>query len=96
MIGLVDFSSPEIERTLDLYTSIEPVRAVRQHLGWHPTNPLLRYAPRPELLSNTVWQNGLALLRGRQLRCEIEIFKYNCPSSRSWLPAILTSSSSCR
>src|SRR5262245_1585338 len=28
MIGLVDFSSPEIEHTLDLYTSIEPVRAV--------------------------------------------------------------------
>jgi len=39
MIGLVDFSSPEIEHTLDLYASIEPVRAVRQHLGWHPTNP---------------------------------------------------------
>jgi predicted TIM-barrel fold metal-dependent hydrolase len=74
MIGLVDFSSPEIERTLDLYTSIEPVRAVRQHLGWHPTNPLLRYAARPELLSNTVWQDGLALLRGRHLCCEIEIF----------------------
>ena len=26
MIGLVDFASPEVERTLDLYTSIEPVR----------------------------------------------------------------------
>ena len=96
MIGLVDFSSPEIERTLDLYTSIEPVRAVRQHLGWHPTNPLLRYAPRPELLSNTVWQNGLALLRGRHLRCEIEIFGSQLPEFASWLPAILTSSSFCR
>ena len=30
MIGLVDFSSPEIEHTVDLYASIEPVRAVRQ------------------------------------------------------------------
>ena len=83
MIGLVDFSSPEIERTLDLYTSIERVRAVRQHLGWHPTNLLLRYAPRPELLSNTVWQNGLALLRGRNLRCEIEIFGSQLPEFAS-------------
>lgn len=83
MIGLVDFSSPEIEHTLDLYTSIEPVRAVRQHLGWHPTNPLLRYAPGPELLSNTVWQDGLALLRGRHLRCEIEIFGSQLPEFAS-------------
>ena len=34
MIGLVDFSSPEIERTLDLYTSIEPIRMHQQrHAG---------------------------------------------------------------
>jgi predicted TIM-barrel fold metal-dependent hydrolase len=83
MIGLVDFSSPEIEHTLDRYTSIEPVRAVRQHLGWHPTNPLLRYASGPELLSNTVWQDGLALLRGRHLRCEIEIFGSQLPEFAS-------------
>ena len=83
MIGLVDFSSPEIERTLDLYASIEPIRAVRQHLGWHPTNPLLRYGPRPDLLSNTVWRNGLALLRGRNLRCEIEIFGSQLPEFTS-------------
>ena len=81
MIGLVDFSSPGVERTLDLYTSIEPVRAVRQHLGWHPTNPLLRYAPRPEILSDTVWQNGLPCSVAAT-DCQIEIFGSQLPSSR--------------
>src|SRR5262249_4482265 len=61
MIGLVDFSSPEIEHTFDLYTSIECVRAVRQHLGWHPTNPLLRYAPGPELSQLPEFVHGCQL-----------------------------------
>src|SRR6266481_5405035 len=74
MIALVDFLNPGLERSLDAYASVEQVRCVRQHLGWHPTNPLLRYEPLPDLLSDADWRRGLAALRGRGLLCEIEIF----------------------
>lgn len=83
MIALVDFLSPDLDRTLDAYASVEHVRCVRQHLGWHPTNPLLRYAPRPDLLSDAAWRRGLASLRGRNLLCEIEIFASQLPDLAS-------------
>ena len=83
LIARADFLSPELEDTLDLYTSIDRVRAVRQHLGWHPTNPALRFASRPDLLSDPAWRSGLALLRGRGLCCEIEIFAPQLPDLAS-------------
>jgi predicted TIM-barrel fold metal-dependent hydrolase len=83
MIALVDFLSPGLDRTLDAYASMEHARCVRQHLGWHPTNPLLRYAPRPDLLSDAAWRRGLGLLRGRDLLCEIEIFASQLPDLAS-------------
>ena len=74
MIGLVDFLSSDLERTLDTYKDTKHVRCVRQHLGWHPTNPLLRYATQPDLLTEASWRRGIALLRGRDLACELEVF----------------------
>jgi predicted TIM-barrel fold metal-dependent hydrolase len=67
MIGLVDFLSPNLERTLDAYELARHLRCVRQHLGWHPTNPLLRYATQPGLLSNSSWRRGLCLAAGSWL-----------------------------
>jgi len=79
MIGLVDFRSPDLERRLETYASAGPVRCVRQHLGWHPTDPLLRFAPGPDLLFDVAWRRGVASLRGRGLACEIEIFGPQLP-----------------
>ncbi|HTH98319.1 MAG TPA: amidohydrolase family protein [Stellaceae bacterium] len=79
MIARVDFLNPELERTLDAYAAVRHVRCVREHLGWHPTNPQLRFAPRPDLLSDAAWRGGIASLRGRDLRCEIEIFASQLP-----------------
>ncbi|MFC7397560.1 amidohydrolase family protein [Chelatococcus sp. GCM10030263] len=79
MIGLVDFASPDLERRLEDYRSAGPLRCVRQHLAWHPTNPLLRYATRPDLLADAAWRRGLALLRGGGLVCEIEVFGPQLP-----------------
>ena len=47
MIALVDFLSPDLNSMLDAYALIQRVRCVRQHMGWHPENPLLRYTQRP-------------------------------------------------
>jgi len=74
MIASVDFLSPDLKRTLDAYAGARRVRSVRQHMGWHPANPRLRYARHAGLLSEAAWQRGIASLRGRGLVCEIEIF----------------------
>ncbi|MFZ0592487.1 MAG: amidohydrolase family protein [Bryobacteraceae bacterium] len=73
IIAVVDFLSPNIEKALDSYSSLRHVRAVRQHLAWHPTNPLLRFAERPDVLTDKCWQQRLRLLRKYNFCCEIEI-----------------------
>jgi predicted TIM-barrel fold metal-dependent hydrolase len=79
IIALVDFLSSDIERTLCSYDSLRHVRAVRQHLAWHPNNPLMRFATRADILADKAWQGGLASLLGHDLRCEIEIFSSQLP-----------------
>ncbi len=83
LIAQADFLSSDIEHTLDLYASMNRVRAVRQHLAWHPTNPLLRYASRPDVLCDPAWRQAIALLRGRGLCCELEIFAPQLPQLAS-------------
>jgi len=74
LIARVDFLDPDLDRILDEYASMGHVRCVRQHLGWHPTNPALRFAARPDLLSDDAWQGRVATLRGSGLVCELEVF----------------------
>jgi predicted TIM-barrel fold metal-dependent hydrolase len=74
LIASVDFLNPELDRILDEYASMGHVRCVRQHLGWHPTNPALRFATRPDLLSDDVWRSRIAALRKSGLVCELEVF----------------------
>lgn len=74
MIASVDFLDPGLNRVLEKYAASGRVRCVRQHLGWHPTNPALRFAARPDLLSDDVWRGRVAALRGRELVCELEVF----------------------
>ena len=74
MIASVNFLDPELTHVLDEYTALRHVRCVRQHLGWHPTNPVLSFASRPDLMTDDGWRRGVGTLRGRGLVCELEIF----------------------
>jgi predicted TIM-barrel fold metal-dependent hydrolase len=74
MIVSVDFRAPDFEHTIEAYRAVGRVRAVRQHLAWHPTNDLLRFAQAPDLMADVAWRRGLASLRNHDLACEIEIF----------------------
>jgi predicted TIM-barrel fold metal-dependent hydrolase len=56
---------------------------VREHLGWHPTNPALRLTSRPDLLTDPGWRRGVGKLRGRGLACELEIFSPQLPEFAS-------------
>jgi len=74
MVALVDFLDPRLEERLETYHSLPNVTAVREHLGWDHVNPLKRFARRPDLLSDPVWQNGLRHLRSRNFKCGLEVF----------------------
>ena len=74
MIASIDFLDPGLNEVLEKYASIGRVRCVRQHLGWHPKNPALRFATRPDLLSDDSWRSRIAALRGREMVCELEVF----------------------
>ena len=73
-IACVDFRDPDVEHTIEAYRALGRVCAVRQHLAWHPTSDLLRFAQAPDLLDDVDWRRGLASLRIHDLACEIEIF----------------------
>jgi predicted TIM-barrel fold metal-dependent hydrolase len=79
IIARVDLLSPDIEGVLNIYSSIRRVRAVREHLAWHPKNPLLRFAKQPDVLGDKAWQERLALLSKYHMCCEIEIFAPQLP-----------------
>jgi predicted TIM-barrel fold metal-dependent hydrolase len=79
-IASADFANADVARLLDDYASIGLVRAVRQHLAWHPTNPLLRFAPRPDMMADAAWRRGIELLEQHDLACEIEIMAPQLPS----------------
>ncbi|SAL09367.1 amidohydrolase [Caballeronia peredens] len=74
MIAVIDFSAPDVERTLDAYASIERIRCVRQHMAWHPSNASLRFASRPDLMTDAQWLRGIGSLNGRAFVCELEVF----------------------
>jgi predicted TIM-barrel fold metal-dependent hydrolase len=74
MIASVDFCAPDLDHTIEVYRASGRIRAVRQHLAWHPTNELLRFAPARDLLANAAWRRGLASMRKHDLACEVEVF----------------------
>lgn len=79
LVALVDFLDPELEQRLETYRSLPNVAAVREHLGWDRTNPLKRFAKRPDLLSDPSWQRGLRHLRNHDFKCGLEIFAPQIP-----------------
>ncbi len=76
VIALADFKSPDIAKVLDRYGSMTDVRAVRQHLAWDPSNPLLRFTSEQNRLSDAEFRKGVCLLRKHGLCCEIEVFAH--------------------
>src|SRR5262249_25930604 len=65
--------------TLDAYEQCTSVTSVRQHLGWDASNPLRRFAKRPDLLQDRRWRDGLKLLERYNFKCSLELFSPQLP-----------------
>jgi predicted TIM-barrel fold metal-dependent hydrolase len=79
VVAQVRFRDPGLGERLDAYRALPNVTAVREHLGWDPGNPLRRFAPRPGLLEDPAWREGLARLRGWNVACGLEVFAHQLP-----------------
>jgi predicted TIM-barrel fold metal-dependent hydrolase len=80
LVAMVDFLDPDLERKLDRYETLPNLTAVREHLVWDPSNPLKRFAKRPDLLDDPAWRRQLNLLNGRRLKCGLEVFAHQLPA----------------
>jgi predicted TIM-barrel fold metal-dependent hydrolase len=74
LVGLVDLLAPDLEKTLETYSQCSHLVAVRQHLGWDESNPLRRFAPRGDMLTDTRLFQGLKLLAKYRFKCSLEMF----------------------
>jgi predicted TIM-barrel fold metal-dependent hydrolase len=74
LVGLVDLLAPDLEKTLEGYSRCSRLVAMRQHLGWDEQNPLRRFAPRGDLLTDPRLLQGLKALAKRKLKCSLEMF----------------------
>jgi predicted TIM-barrel fold metal-dependent hydrolase len=79
IVGLVDFLAPDLDRRLEKYAQCANTAAVREHLGWDQDNPLRRFAKRPDLLTDTLWLQGLRRLARYKLKCSLEVFSSQLP-----------------
>lgn len=98
LVGLVDLLAPDLDKTLDTYSQCSHVAAVRQHLGWDETNPLRRFAPRGDLLTDARLLQGLRTLAKHRFKCSLEMFAPQLKDFRAvveknpdiyfWIPVI--------
>ncbi len=79
IVGLVDFLAPDLEARLEAYAGCRNVTAVREHLAWDDSNPLRRFAKRPDLLTDPQWRRGLGSLRNHSFKCSLEVFAPQLP-----------------
>jgi predicted TIM-barrel fold metal-dependent hydrolase len=98
LVGLVDLVAPDLEKTLDIYAQCSHLVAVRQHLGWDEQNPLRRFAPRGDLLTDLRLLQGLKTLAKYKFKCSLEMFAPQLKDLRTvveknpdiffWIPVI--------
>jgi predicted TIM-barrel fold metal-dependent hydrolase len=74
LVAKVDFLDPELEATLEQYAELPNLTAVREHMVWDDTNPLKRFAKRPDLLRDPAWRRQLRLLDRHRFKCGLEVF----------------------
>jgi predicted TIM-barrel fold metal-dependent hydrolase len=73
IVGFADLTSPDVEKTLASHLKSPLFRGVRQQLHWH-ANPQYRFASRPDLMNDSQWRRGFALLQELGLVFELQVF----------------------
>jgi len=82
IVAFADLSAPGVERVLEMHKASSAVRGIRQILNWHE-DPALRVASAPDLMEQSVWRRGYALLRKLELSFDLQIYWFQMAQARS-------------
>jgi predicted TIM-barrel fold metal-dependent hydrolase len=74
MVAKVDFSDPDFDKTMNFLKQYPRVTAVRQHMAYHPTDPLKRFTPHSSYFENAIWHKNLKKMSHLPYKCGLEIF----------------------
>lgn len=73
IVAYANLCDPQVAATLDREREHARVRGVRQQLHWH-ANPLYCFAPRPDIMNDAAFRNGMKALAERGLLFELQVF----------------------
>jgi predicted TIM-barrel fold metal-dependent hydrolase len=73
IVGYANLAKPDVEETLVAHLESPLFRGIRQQLHWH-ANPQYRFASRPDLMNDSHWRRGFALLEKLGLDFELQVF----------------------
>ena len=74
IVGYADLAAPDVADTLDRErAAARNLRGVRQQIHWHEKT-LYRFAPRPDVMNDAAWRNGLKEVEKRGLLFELQVF----------------------
>ncbi len=72
-VAHADLGDPDCEGLIKRLAALPATRGIRQQLHWHE-NSQYRFAPRPDVMHDTAWRRGLALLARHGLLFELQVF----------------------
>ena len=73
IIAYTDLSAPDAQAVLEAHSTFPNVRGIRQILNWHD-NPSLRVAPCADLMDDSAWRRGFALLARHGMSFDLQIY----------------------
>jgi predicted TIM-barrel fold metal-dependent hydrolase len=73
IIAYADLAAPDVQAVLEAHLACTNMRGIRQILNWHET-PMLRVAPRADLMEDAAWRRGFALLGRYGLSFDLQIY----------------------
>jgi predicted TIM-barrel fold metal-dependent hydrolase len=79
IVAHAELDSPNVAALLEQHASYSNVRGIRQILNWHP-DPRKTYTPR-DLLSDSTWENGFALLGRYGFSFDLQIYPSQMPAA---------------
>lgn len=78
IVGFADLSAPSVGRLLEAHAAYDRVRGIRQILKWH-ADPELSFASRPDLVDDSDWRRGYALLQRFSMSFDAQVFPTQLP-----------------
>lgn len=73
IVAYANLSDPNVGAVLDQHLAYSNTRAIRQQLHWHE-NPQYRFAPRPDVMNDADFRNGMRELEKRNLAFDLQVF----------------------